>query len=100
MLNNIEFNEDERDCLQELMNIAYGGATAAISEILDAFATLNVPKIKILPALELKNYFLSSSFEFKPLLSISDFSYLISLLFSSLSDLFKSNFFFSSVWSL
>ena len=56
MSTTIIFNEDERDCLQELMNIAYGSATAAISEILNAFATLNVPKIKIVPATELKTY--------------------------------------------
>ena len=55
-MNLIKLNEDERDCLQELMNIAYGSATATISEILDAFATLNVPKIQIIPASELKNY--------------------------------------------
>lgn len=55
-MNLIKLNEDERDCLQELMNIAYGSATATISEILDAFATLNVPKIQIIPAVELKNY--------------------------------------------
>ena len=38
------------------MNVAYGSATATISEILDAFATLNVPKIQIIPATELKTY--------------------------------------------
>lgn len=41
----IDLNEDERDCLQELMNIAYGEATAAISKIIDKFATLNIPII-------------------------------------------------------
>lgn len=50
------FNEDELDCLQELINMAYGGATAAVSEIINAFATLNVPSIKILPASEIKEY--------------------------------------------
>lgn len=43
--NLIDLNEDERDCLQELMNIAYGEATAAISKIIDKFATLNIPII-------------------------------------------------------
>ncbi len=52
----IIFSEDERDCLQEIMNIAYGSATAAISEILDAFATLKIPKIEIIDPLELKTY--------------------------------------------
>ncbi len=56
MINEIEFNEDESDCLQELINIAYGSATAAISEILNAFATLNVPDIKIIKPEELKSY--------------------------------------------
>ncbi|AXH15275.1 chemotaxis protein CheX [Malaciobacter mytili] len=49
-------NEDEKDCLQELMNIAYGSATAAITEILDAFATLSIPKIEIIKTKELKDY--------------------------------------------
>ncbi len=53
---NITFSEDERDCLQEITNIAYGSATAAISEILDAFATLKIPKIEIIKPSELKIY--------------------------------------------
>ncbi len=52
----IILNEDEQDCLQELMNIAYGSATAAITEILDAFATLSIPKIKIIDTKDLKKY--------------------------------------------
>ena len=59
MSNNVEFNEDEKDCLQELMNIAYGSATAAISEILNAFATLNVPDIKIIDPVDLQEYFMN-----------------------------------------
>jgi chemotaxis protein CheC len=53
---NTTFSEDERDCLQEIMNIAYGSATAAISEILDAFATLKIPKIEIINPSDLKIY--------------------------------------------
>lgn len=52
----INLNEDELDCLQELMNIAYGSATAAIADIFDAFATLTIPRIKILNLSELKDY--------------------------------------------
>ena len=52
----ITLSEDERDCLQEIMNVAYGSATAAISEILDAFATLKIPKIEIIQPRELKVY--------------------------------------------
>ena len=50
-------NEDEKDYLKEMMNIAYGAATAAITEIIDAFATLKIPRIEIIPAAELGNYF-------------------------------------------
>ena len=32
MNSNIDLTEDEKDCLQELMNVAYGSATAAITE--------------------------------------------------------------------
>ncbi|MDD2291996.1 MAG: hypothetical protein PHV52_06945 [Aliarcobacter sp.] len=55
-MKSITLTEDERDCLQELMNVAYGSATAAITEILDAFAQLSIPKIQIINADELKDY--------------------------------------------
>ena len=56
MKSNITLTEDEKDCLQELMNVAYGSATAAIAEILDAFAKLSIPKIQIINESELKTY--------------------------------------------
>ncbi len=56
MKNLVELNEDEKDCLQELMNISYGAATAAISEIIGKFATLNIPSIRTISSSELKNY--------------------------------------------
>lgn len=59
----IELNEEELDCLQELMNIAYGSATASITAILDSFATLQVPRIQIVPAQDLKSY-LKNNFDF------------------------------------
>jgi len=49
-------NEDEIDCLQELMNISYGCATAAIAEIIDKFATLNIPKIQTASMSEFREY--------------------------------------------
>jgi len=54
MKNTFILSEDQTDCLQEIMNIAYGSATAAISSILDSFATLNISKIKIIKASKLK----------------------------------------------
>lgn len=61
MTNDVLLTEDEQDCLQELMNVAYGAATAAISEILDAYATLSIPKIEIIDVHDLKSY-LNKSF--------------------------------------
>ena len=64
-----EITEDEQDVLQELMNVAYGSATAVVAEMLDAFATLSIPNIQIMPVRELlqtfenlksKSYFFSS----------------------------------------
>ena len=45
-MSNIELTEDEKDCLQELMNVAYGSATAAITEIFDAFQNLAFQLLK------------------------------------------------------
>lgn len=50
-------DEDQRDCLQELMNISYGCATAAIAQIIDKFATLNIPSIKTITSNEFEEYF-------------------------------------------
>lgn len=50
-------DEDQKDCLQELMNISYGAATAAIAEIIDKFATLNIPNIRTLTSDEFEEYF-------------------------------------------
>lgn len=52
----INLTEDEKDCLQELMNITYGSATAAITEILDTYAKLSIPKIQIINSNELDIY--------------------------------------------
>jgi chemotaxis protein CheC len=55
-MNNLSLNEDEIDCLQELMNISYGSATAAIAEIIEKFATLSIPNIKTLSFEEFQEY--------------------------------------------
>lgn len=60
MNSHITLTEDQLDCLQELINIAYGSATAAISNILDAFATLSIPQISIIDTKDLKNHLLKS----------------------------------------
>ena len=56
MKERLTLNEDERDCLQELMNISYGSATAAIADIIEKFATLSIPNIKTVSLEEFKEY--------------------------------------------
>lgn len=50
-------NIDEKDCLQELMNVAYGTASGTIADLLNAFVTLAVPVIKIMEIKHLRPYF-------------------------------------------
>jgi len=52
----LEFDDDHKEVLRELMNVAYGSATAIIAEILDAFATLHIPKIELFHDDELRDY--------------------------------------------
>ena len=40
-------NEDQRDALQEINNIAMGMAGRSLAEMLDVFITLSIPRIKI-----------------------------------------------------
>ena len=47
-MNPIALTEDEQDVLQELTNVAYGDATAVVAEMLDAFASLSIPNIKVM----------------------------------------------------
>ena len=54
----ISLNEDEVDCLQELMNISYGEATAAIAKVINQYATLDIPRIRTATSAEFKEYFL------------------------------------------
>lgn len=51
-----QFNEDQKDCLQELMNISYGSATAAIADIINKEATLSIPNIKTVTTKDFKDY--------------------------------------------
>lgn len=49
----ITLSDDEKDVLQELINIAYGNATAIVADILDAFASLSIPEIEVMTINEL-----------------------------------------------
>jgi chemotaxis protein CheC len=52
--------EHEQLILQEIMNIAFGSATADLEEILNLSINLKVPEVKVIPIHELKNYILES----------------------------------------
>ncbi len=49
------FNEDQIDILTELINVGIGTATSNIAVLLDAFATIHIPKISICDSNELIN---------------------------------------------
>ena len=55
-MGNLILNEDEKDFLREFMNVAYGSATATVAEMLDAYATLSIPKIDVKTNEELKKH--------------------------------------------
>ena len=76
-MNNITLTEDEEDVLKELMNIAYGSATAVIADMLEAFASLSIPNIKIMNTSELFKTFQklkSSSYFFSTQVFNGEFS--------------------------
>lgn len=58
----ITFDEDERDYLQELLNVSFGGATAVISDMLETFATLHIPEIELIDVSEIQEY-INKNFE-------------------------------------
>ena len=49
-------NEDQEDCLQELMNISYGSATASVAAIINKFAQLSIPKIITISSDNFRDY--------------------------------------------
>lgn len=59
MTKNVILSEEEKDRLQELMNVSYGSAAAALSRVIDKFITLNVPFIKILNIKDFKDYMIN-----------------------------------------
>ncbi|MEA2098755.1 MAG: chemotaxis protein CheX [Campylobacterota bacterium] len=76
-MDKIVLSEDEQDVLQELINVAYGNATAVVAEMLDAFATLSIPKINIMQTKQLLEEFChkkNSSYFFSTQAFIGDFS--------------------------
>ena len=50
------FTEMEIDTLEELMNIAFGGAAAELAETIDIFVELSTPKMKPIEVCNLTDY--------------------------------------------
>jgi len=53
---NADFSEEEKDILQEIMNIAFGNATADLAEVIDIYVMLSVPNIKAIAIGALPEY--------------------------------------------
>lgn len=52
-MNNPGLTEDQRDCLQEIVNVAMGRAGDSLARFLETFIHLSVPKIKLVDSAEL-----------------------------------------------
>lgn len=50
MTENTSFSEDQRDCLQEIVNVAMGQAGDSLARFLEVFINLSVPRIKLVAA--------------------------------------------------
>lgn len=53
MTTHFTLNEDQRDCLQEVINVAIGSAGDVLARFLDVFVRLSVPHIQLLDARDL-----------------------------------------------
>ena len=53
--NNI-ITDDERDILQEVMNIAFGKASAGLAELIDIYVVLSIPDISLLRTADVPQY--------------------------------------------
>jgi chemotaxis protein CheC len=50
------FSDEEKEILQEIMNIAFGNATADLAELIDIYVELNAPSIQVLGIGDLPDY--------------------------------------------
>ena len=52
-MTSVSLNEDQRDCYQELTNVAMGQAADRLARLLDAYVILPVPKVNLIENSEL-----------------------------------------------
>jgi len=53
-MSNLALNEDQRDCLQELVNVAMGQAGDSLARYLEVFVELSVPRIRMVQSEEVE----------------------------------------------
>ncbi len=63
--NDTFINEEEKNILQEIMNIAFGKASADLADLIDIYVALSIPFIKIIKADELPDYLKNEIKEYK-----------------------------------
>lgn len=59
------FSDEEKDILQEIMNIAFGKASADLAEVIDIYVVLTVPNIEVFDAEGLTRYIKSEIADYK-----------------------------------
>ena len=65
MENSIEtISDEEKDILQEVMNIAFGKAAADLAEVINIFVVLSVPYIQMLKTRDLPEYLKAQVYEY------------------------------------
>ena len=50
------FSEEEKDILQEMMNIAFGKAAADLAEVIDIYVILSAPHVNVLRTIDIPEY--------------------------------------------
>ena len=54
-MNDLALTEDQRDCLQEVVNVAMGQAGDSLARFLEVFIHLSVPRIRLVARQELND---------------------------------------------
>jgi len=70
----LDFSQDEKDILQEVMNIAFGQVAADLAEIIDVMVLLSVPKVTLLLGKDFPSY-LSDKLHLSPPFDIIEQSF-------------------------
>ncbi len=70
----VNFSKDEKEILQEVMNISFGTVAAELAEVIDTLIVLSVPKVTIVSGKDFPNY-LSNKLKLSPPFDIIEQSF-------------------------